>query len=221
MFIGSISYNAKLCNVTWNVDGWTTFPKTNKKECIVIYLFHCISTYLQEMNRKRERYIWVWEGIVWESQRFITLLRDHIDIITSGHEWILPCIQSRIVQAAKYCICAWSHTDLAEAAPPRPQRVSGLAVEGDGLAHGVAAAAAAAGGDGHDVVLAAFLDQPGAAGHHGQLVGQQRREQQHQGEDQPGGRLAPALPPQPAHKIQSYLGCQVPVNEVNESFGDG
>ena len=146
MFIGSISYNAKLCNVTWNVDGWTTFPKTNKKECIVIYLFHCISTYLQEMNRKRERYIWVWEGIVWESQRFITLLRDHIDIITSGHEWILPCIQSRIVQAAKYCICAWSHTDLAEAAPPRPQRVSGLAVEGDGLAHGVAAAAAAAGG---------------------------------------------------------------------------
>ena len=114
---------------------------------------------------------------------------------------------------SSYCICAWSHTDLAEAAPPRPQRVSGLAVEGDGLAHGVAAAAAAAAGDGHDVVLAALLHQPGAAGHHGQLVGQQRREQQHQGEDQPGGRLAPALPPQPAHKIQSYLGCQVPVNE--------
>ena len=103
---------------------------------------------------------------------------------------------------SSYCICAWSHTDLAEAAPPRPQRVSGLAVEGDGLAHGVAAAAAAA-GDGHDVVLAALLDEAGAAGHHGQLVGQQRREQQHQGEDQPGGRLAPALPPQPAHKIRS------------------
>ena len=127
---------------------------------------------------------------------------------TSLHS-IKDCLSS-------YCICARSHTDLAEAAPPRPQRVSGLAVEGDGLAHGVAAA-----GDGHDVVLAALLHQPGAAGHHGQLVGQQRREQQHQGEDQPGGRLAPALPPQPAHKIQSYLGCQVPVNEVNESFGDG
>lgn len=179
------------------MDGQRSLRQIRKNALSFIYFI--VSTYLQEMNRKRDRYIWVWEGIVWESQRFITLLQDHIDIITSGHEWILPCIQSNFFPSSYY-ICVWSHTDLAEAEPPRPQRVSGLAVEGDGLAHGVAAAAA---GDGHDIVLAALLDQPGAACHHGQLVGQQRREQQHQGEDQPGGRLAPALPPQPAHGAQS------------------
>lgn len=44
------------------MDGQRSLRQIRKNALSFIYFI--VSTYLQEMNRKRDRYIWVWEGIV-------------------------------------------------------------------------------------------------------------------------------------------------------------